>query len=162
MSKVSGLNSKVRFFSNIEVPLEKYPTKPNISPPGVHAPSTSPHTLTLNSGTGPTLLILVVVVLLNIYQVNTLYLCFISIDKDTPMLEYVDTRNGLYPAPLGRSAKANVITKVRQKFKFLGKLMAKALMDSRMVNNLVSFLKTQPNLYFRLICHLILYSINGY
>jgi hypothetical protein len=116
----------------------------------------------LNSGTGPTLLILVAIVLLNIYQVNTLYPSFISIDKETPMLEYVDTRNGLYPAPLGRSAKANVITKVRQKFKFLGKLMAKALMDSRMVNNLVSFLKTQPNLYFRLICHLILYSINGY
>ena len=48
--------------------------------------------------------------------------------------EYVDTRNGLYPAPFGRNAKANVITKIRQKFKFLGKFMAKALIDSRMVN----------------------------
>ncbi|CAM4852371.1 unnamed protein product, partial [Rotaria magnacalcarata] len=48
--------------------------------------------------------------------------------KDIPMPEYVDTRHGLYPAPLGRNAKANVITKVRQKFKFLGKLMVKVLM----------------------------------
>ncbi len=55
------------------------------------------------------------------------------IDKDTPLPEYVDSRNGLYPAPLGRSAKASIITKIRQKFKFLGKFMAKALMDSRMV-----------------------------
>ncbi|CAF3649962.1 unnamed protein product [Rotaria sp. Silwood1] len=55
-------------------------------------------------------------------------------DKDIPMPEYVDTRHGLYPAPLGRNAKANVITKVRQKFKFLGKFMAKALMDSRMID----------------------------
>ncbi|CAF0758204.1 unnamed protein product [Rotaria sordida] len=55
-------------------------------------------------------------------------------DKDTSMSEYVDTHNGLYPAPLGRNAKANVITKVRQKFKFLGKFMAKALMDSRMID----------------------------
>ena len=55
-------------------------------------------------------------------------------DKDTPIAEYVDTRYGLYPAPLGRNAKSNTITKVRQKFKFLGKFMAKALMDSRMVN----------------------------
>jgi E3 ubiquitin-protein ligase TRIP12 len=54
------------------------------------------------------------------------------------MPEYVDTHHGLYPAPLGRNAKSNIITKVRQKFKFLGKFMAKALMDSRMVNNLVS------------------------
>jgi E3 ubiquitin-protein ligase TRIP12 len=50
------------------------------------------------------------------------------------MSEYVDTHIGLYPAPFGRNAKANVITKIRQKFKFLGKFMGKALMDSRMVN----------------------------
>ena len=57
-------------------------------------------------------------------------------DKDVPHAEYVDTPHGLYPAPLGRNAKANLITKVRQKFKFLGKFMAKALMDSRMVTSL--------------------------
>jgi E3 ubiquitin-protein ligase TRIP12 len=59
-------------------------------------------------------------------------LCF-NLDKDAPISEYVDTHHGLYPAPLGRNAKSNIITKVRQKFKFLGKFMAKALMDSRMV-----------------------------
>ncbi|CAF2098013.1 unnamed protein product [Rotaria magnacalcarata] len=55
-------------------------------------------------------------------------------DKDITTPEHVDTRQGLYPAPFGRNAKANVITKVRQKFKFLGKFMAKALMDSRMID----------------------------
>ncbi len=55
------------------------------------------------------------------------------LDKDAPLAEYVDTRHGLYPAPLGRNAKSNIVTKVRQKYKFLGKFMAKALMDSRMV-----------------------------
>ncbi|CAF3614963.1 unnamed protein product, partial [Rotaria sp. Silwood2] len=59
--------------------------------------------------------------------------------KDTMHSEYVDTRNGLYPAPLGRNAKASVVTKIRQKFKFLGKFMAKALMDSRMVNFFLYF-----------------------
>ncbi len=58
---------------------------------------------------------------------------FFHIDKDTSLPEYVDSRNGLYPAPLGRNAKTSIVTKVRQKFKFLGKFMAKALMDSRMV-----------------------------
>jgi len=57
-----------------------------------------------------------------------------DLNKGATMPEYVDTHHGLYPAPLGRNAKSNIITKVRQKFKFLGKFMAKALMDSRMVN----------------------------
>ncbi|CAF1553813.1 unnamed protein product [Adineta ricciae] len=55
-------------------------------------------------------------------------------EKDTTIPEYVDVHHGLYPAPLGRNAKAGVVTKVRQKFKFLGKLMGKALMDSRMID----------------------------
>ncbi|CAF1314917.1 unnamed protein product [Adineta steineri] len=55
-------------------------------------------------------------------------------DKDVPLPEYVDSRSGLYPAPLGRNAKASVITKIRQKYKFLGKFMAKALMDTRMID----------------------------
>jgi E3 ubiquitin-protein ligase TRIP12 len=81
--------------------------------------------------------------------------------KDISLPEYVDSRNGLYPAPLGRNAKASIVTKVRQKFKFLGKFMAKALMDSRMVND--SFIVIENNIIlFRLICHLVLYFINGY
>ncbi|CAF1083349.1 unnamed protein product [Rotaria sordida] len=55
-------------------------------------------------------------------------------DKDATFSDYVDTRNGLYPASLGRNAKASIVTKIRQKFKFLGKFMAKALMDSRMID----------------------------
>ncbi len=62
---------------------------------------------------------------------------FFPIDKDTSHSEYVDSRNGLYPAPVGRNAKASIITKIRQKFKFLGKFMAKALMDSRMVKKIL-------------------------
>lgn len=70
------------------------------------------------------------------FSTNNLFLnFFIYIDKDSSFPEYVDSRNGLYPAPLGRNAKASSVTKVRQKFKFLGKFMAKALMDSRMVNS---------------------------
>ncbi|CAF4371059.1 unnamed protein product, partial [Adineta steineri] len=57
-----------------------------------------------------------------------------KIYKDVPLPEYVDSRSGLYPAPLGRNAKASVITKIRQKYKFLGKFMAKALMDTRMID----------------------------
>jgi E3 ubiquitin-protein ligase TRIP12 len=48
--------------------------------------------------------------------------------------EYVYSQCGLYPAPLARNAKAGVVTKIRSKYRFLGKLMAKALMDSRMLD----------------------------
>lgn len=54
-------------------------------------------------------------------------------NKDLPMVDYVDNRYGLFLAPIGSNAKASLINKLRQKFKFLGKVMAKALMDSRMV-----------------------------
>ncbi|CAF3579298.1 unnamed protein product [Rotaria socialis] len=55
--------------------------------------------------------------------------------KDASSLsEYVDSRYGLYPAPIGRNTKANAVTKIRQKFKFIGKFMGKALMDSRMID----------------------------
>ncbi|UJR08940.1 hypothetical protein I4U23_013192 [Adineta vaga] len=55
-------------------------------------------------------------------------------DKDTIIPEYVDNRHSIYPAPFGRNAKASIITKIRQKFKFIGKFMAKALMDTRMID----------------------------
>lgn len=41
---------------------------------------------------------------------------------------------GLYPLPLPRNCKASTVSRVRAKFKFLGKLMAKALMDSRLLD----------------------------
>ena len=42
---------------------------------------------------------------------------------------------GLFPAPIGRHAKSSLVNKLKTKFKFIGKFMAKALMDSRMVRN---------------------------
>jgi len=88
----------------------------------------------------------------------------INRDKDAPINEYVDVHHGLYPAPLGRNAKTNLVTKVRQKFRFLGKFMAKALMDSRMVcfRFVVVIFHLLLLLFFlRSICHLVMFSING-
>lgn len=48
--------------------------------------------------------------------------------------QYIHAHNGLFPAPLGRNAKSSVVSKVKAKFKFLGRFMAKALMDSRMLD----------------------------
>ncbi|XP_055852199.1 E3 ubiquitin-protein ligase TRIP12 isoform X2 [Episyrphus balteatus] len=47
---------------------------------------------------------------------------------------YVDAIHGLFPMPLGKSSKLAYVSKVKSKFKFLGKLMAKAVMDSRMLD----------------------------
>lgn len=54
-----------------------------------------------------------------------------------PPVHYVYSKSGLFPMPLGRSAKVGQVTKIRSKFKLLGKFMAKALMDSRMVTKLM-------------------------
>jgi len=47
---------------------------------------------------------------------------------------YIHSAVGLFPSPLGRTAKSNHVAKVKSKFRFLGKFMAKAVMDSRMVS----------------------------
>ncbi|XP_013778614.1 E3 ubiquitin-protein ligase TRIP12-like isoform X4 [Limulus polyphemus] len=47
---------------------------------------------------------------------------------------YIHSPCGLFPSPLSRSAKVSCVTKIRSKFKLLGKFMAKALMDSRMLD----------------------------
>ncbi|RUS90169.1 hypothetical protein EGW08_002048, partial [Elysia chlorotica] len=49
-------------------------------------------------------------------------------------LNYAQSACGLFPAPLHRGSKAAHVNKVKAKFKFLGKFMAKALMDSRMLD----------------------------
>lgn len=51
----------------------------------------------------------------------------------TVPVAYVNPPNGLFPAPIGKSAKLGHISKIRMKYRFLGKFMAKAVMDSRMV-----------------------------
>lgn len=47
---------------------------------------------------------------------------------------YMFSPCGLFPSPLGRNAKASVVNKIKSKFRFLGKFMAKSLMDSRMLD----------------------------
>ncbi|CAH1781422.1 unnamed protein product [Owenia fusiformis] len=47
---------------------------------------------------------------------------------------YMHSAPGLFPQPLGRNAKTAHVTKVRNKFKFMGKFVAKSLMDSRMID----------------------------
>ncbi|XP_037815156.1 LOW QUALITY PROTEIN: E3 ubiquitin-protein ligase TRIP12 [Lucilia sericata] len=47
---------------------------------------------------------------------------------------YVNAAHGLFPLPLGKSSKLPHVSKVKSKFKFLGKFMAKAVMDSRMLD----------------------------
>ncbi|XP_038050611.1 E3 ubiquitin-protein ligase TRIP12-like isoform X2 [Patiria miniata] len=49
-------------------------------------------------------------------------------------VKYVHSTQGLFPAPLSRSAKSQAVNKIKAKFRFLGKFMAKALMDSRMID----------------------------
>nr|CAH7756174.1 unnamed protein product [Callosobruchus chinensis] len=48
--------------------------------------------------------------------------------------DYVHNPVGLFPIPVSRSAKVNQITRIKSKFRFLGKFMAKAVMDSRMLD----------------------------
>lgn len=52
----------------------------------------------------------------------------------TVPIAYVNAQFGLFPSPLGRTAKLSQISRLKTKFKFLGKFMAKAVMDSRMVS----------------------------
>lgn len=47
--------------------------------------------------------------------------------------QYVNAPFGLFPLSLSRTAKTSQISRLKFKFKFLGKFMAKAVMDSRMV-----------------------------
>ncbi|KAF5283720.1 hypothetical protein FQR65_LT13755 [Abscondita terminalis] len=48
--------------------------------------------------------------------------------------EFVYHALGLFPAPVGRGAKVGQTSKTKSKFRFLGKFMAKAVMDSRMLD----------------------------
>lgn len=47
---------------------------------------------------------------------------------------FVDTLIGLFPSPLSKNIKMSQIVRVKSKFKLLGKFMAKAAMDSRIVS----------------------------
>lgn len=54
-------------------------------------------------------------------------------EKADPV-NYIYSNNGLFPLPISRSNKSSAATKIKHRFKLLGKFMAKALLDSRMVD----------------------------
>lgn len=56
-----------------------------------------------------------------------------SIPSPAPDATYVSWPCGLFPQAIGRNARASHLSRVKAKFRFLGKFMAKAVMDSRMV-----------------------------
>ena len=60
-------------------------------------------------------------------------------------VEYVYSDTGLYPLPIARNCKSSHKSKIKNKFQFLGKFMAKAVLDNRyfqsdavQVSNLIS------------------------
>ncbi|XP_013148407.1 PREDICTED: E3 ubiquitin-protein ligase TRIP12 [Papilio polytes] len=57
-----------------------------------------------------------------------------SIPSPAPDATYVTWPCGLFPQAVGRNARASHLSRVKAKFRFLGKFMAKAVMDSRMVD----------------------------
>lgn len=61
-------------------------------------------------------------------------------EDDGSSKSYVIVGTGLYPKPLARNAKPAQVAKTKAKFKFIGKLMAKALMDSRLVSIQFSYM----------------------
>lgn len=61
--------------------------------------------------------------------------CGFKEEKDASnTVNYVFSNSGLFPSPIGRSTKLSIVNKQKSRFKLLGKFMAKALMDSRMVD----------------------------
>lgn len=50
------------------------------------------------------------------------------------IVTYVNSPHGLFPIPLARTVKQTHMHRVKNKFRFLGKFMAKAIMDSRLLD----------------------------
>merc|ERR1719308_24543 len=60
-----------------------------------------------------------------------------AMDEDestSDCVEYVHSDTGLYPLPIARNCKSSHRTKIKNKFQFLGKFMAKAVLDNRMID----------------------------
>lgn len=51
-----------------------------------------------------------------------------------PIKKYIYSPTGLFPQPLARNTKLGNVSRIRNRYKLLGKFMAKALMDSRMID----------------------------
>ncbi|GIY56935.1 e3 ubiquitin-protein ligase TRIP12 [Caerostris darwini] len=58
----------------------------------------------------------------------------VSDEGKDPAVNYVHSPSGLFPMPVSRNARTSSLTKVCNKFKLLGKFLAKAIMDSRLVD----------------------------
>ena len=76
-------------------------------------------------------------------------------------VRYVNAPNGLFPMPLSKTAKTSQISRIKFKFKFLGKFMAKAVMDSRMVSFPFPFSTLIMYLFCSWICPFQFPSIVG-
>lgn len=59
---------------------------------------------------------------------------FGSTTNDEIAPKYVNAPQGMFPIALSKTAKTSQISRLKFKFKFLGKFMAKAVMDSRMLD----------------------------
>ena len=57
-----------------------------------------------------------------------------DVEEDPDCIEYVHASAGLYPLPLARNTKSSHRNKIRAKFIFLGKFIAKAVLDNRMID----------------------------
>ena len=57
-----------------------------------------------------------------------------ALEEDPDCVEYVHASSGLYPLPLARNVKSSHRNKIRAKFIFLGKFIAKAVLDNRMID----------------------------
>lgn len=57
-----------------------------------------------------------------------------SDESNDDCIEYVYSGTGLFPMPLARNAKTSHKNRIRNKFQFLGKFIAKAVLDNRMVD----------------------------
>ena len=71
------------------------------------------------------------------YRINHVFVSLICVCVEIGLSDeqtYMFASNGLFPTPIGRHAKTAQVNKIKSKFKFLGKFMAKAVMDSRMVS----------------------------
>lgn len=57
-----------------------------------------------------------------------------SDDSNEDCIEYVHSSTGLYPMPMARNVKSSHKNKIKNKFVFLGKFIAKAVLDNRMID----------------------------
>jgi len=65
---------------------------------------------------------------------TTVMFCLDTGDDDTL---YVCSECGLFPVPIAKHMKPSALFQIKSKFQFVGKFLAKALVDSRMVRSLI-------------------------